>query len=206
MELQQIKKRIKNLYRNISGYSLDENDPYNHLNNFKNKNDVVSTYGEIMPNGVSKIIENLFISKNDVFYDLGCGTGKVVTQFYYQTCVKSSNGVEFSTTRFKDAMKIKNKIENQEGKTERINFFRYNFLNKNLDLSNGTIFYSASTCFEDKTMFKLWEKIHGNPNLNAIILLTEFPSKCDFSRVKRIKDIKVPCSWSPSDAKIYYFK
>jgi SAM-dependent methyltransferase len=206
MELQQIKKRIKNLYSNISGYSLDKNDPYNNLNNFKNKSDVVSTYGEITPNGVSKIIENLFISKNDVFYDLGCGTGKVVTQFYYQTCVKSSNGVEFSTTRFKDAIKIKSKIENQEGKNERINFFRYNFLNKKLDLSNGTIFYSASTCFEDKTMYKLWEKIHGNPNLNAIILLTEFPSKCDLSRVKRIKDINVTCSWSKSNAKIYYFK
>lgn len=206
MKKEQAIKKVKSLYKGVNSYSLDDNDPYNNLDNFKNKHDVVSTYGEILPVGVSKLIENLYISKDDVFFDLGCGCGKVVTQFYYQTCVKESNGIEFSTTRFTQAEKVKQKIKNQEKNANRLNFYRFNFLNKNLDLSKGTIFYSASTCFNNKTMEKIWNKISNNQNLNAIIVLTYFPDSCDFSRVKNTKVIRVPCSWAASDAKIYYFK
>jgi len=201
-EEKEVIKKIKHIYKGIDSYSLDDKDPYNNINKFKNKNDVVATYGEILPAGVCKIINNISIDENDVFFDLGCGCGKVVTQFYYQTCVKSSNGVEFSTTRFSQAKKIKEEIKERD----RLNFYRFNFLNKNLDLSHGTIFYSASTCFSENTMLKIWNKISNNENLNAIIALTSFPENCDFSKVKKTKTIKVPCSWSTSDAIIYYFK
>jgi hypothetical protein len=200
MNKEQAIKKVKSLYAGINSYSLDENDPYNKLKEH-NKNDVVETYGEILPVGVNKIINNLSIDKNDVFFDLGCGCGKVVTQFYYQTYVKSSNGVEFSTTRFSQAQKIKEKIKIT---SDKLNFYRSNFFN--IDLSHGTIFYIASTCFNKETMKKIWDKISNNKNLNAIIVLTKFPKICDFSRVKTTKSIKVPCSWDKSGAKIYYFK
>jgi Histone methylation protein DOT1 len=205
MKKQQAIKKVKSLYTGVNSYSLDENDPYNKLKE-KNKNDVFSTYGEIIPAGVNKIINNISIDENDVFFDLGCGCGKVVTQFYYQTCVKSSNGVEFSTTRFLQAQEIKEKIKKNEVTADRLKFYRSNFVNKNLDLSKGTIFYSCSTCFSDDLMKKIWDKISDNKNLNAIIILKDFPETCDFSRVKRTKSIEVPCTWAKSGAKIYYFK
>ena len=200
MNKEQAIKKIKSLYTEVNSYLLNENDPYNKLKKH-NKNDVVETYGEILPKGVSEIINNISIDKNDVFFDLGCGCGKVVTQFYYQTCVKSSNGVEFSTTRFSQAQEIKEKIKITDN---RLNFYRSNFFNT--DLSHGTIFYIASTCFNKETMKKIWDKISNNKNLNAIIVLTRFPKTCDFSIVKRTKSIEVPCSWAKSGAKIYYFK
>jgi hypothetical protein len=201
-EEKKVIEKIKHIYKGIDSYSLDDKDPYNNLNKFKNKNDVFSTYGEILPIGVCKIIKNISIDKNDVFFDLGCGCGKVVTQFYYQTCVKSSNGVEFSTTRFSQAKKIKEKIK----EADRLNFYRSNFVNKNLDLSHGTIFYTCSTCFSDNLMRKIWKKISNNENLNAIIVLKDFPDNCDFSKVKRTKSIEIPCTWAKTGAKIYYFK
>jgi len=200
MNKEQAIKKVKSLYNGVSSYSLNENDPYNKLKKH-NKNDVFSTYGEILPVGVDRIINNISIDKNDVFFDLGCGCGKVVTQFYYQTCVKSSNGVEFSTTRFSQAQEIKEKIKITDN---RLNFYRSNFFN--IDLSHGTIFYIASTCFNKETMKKIWDKISTNKNLNAIIVLTRFPKTCDFSKVKRTKSIEVPCTWAKSGAKIYYFK
>ena len=202
MNKEQAIKKVKSLYTGVNSYSLDENDPYNKLKE-NNKNDVVETYGEILPKGVDRIINNISIDKNDVFFDLGCGCGKVVTQFYYQTCVKSSNGVEFSTTRFSQAQEIKEKIKITDN---RLNFYRSNFFN--INLSHGTIFYIASTCFNKETMKKIWDKISNNKNLNAIIVLTKFPKTCDFSKVKRKKSIEVPCSWNKSGnyAKIYYFK
>ena len=205
MNKEQAIKKVKSLYTGVSSYSLNENDPYNKLKKH-NKNDVVETYGEILPKGVSEIINNISIDKNDVFFDLGCGCGKVVTQFYYQTCVKSSNGVEFSTTRFSQAQEIKEKIKKNEVIANKLNFYRSSFVNKNLDLSHGTIFYSCSTCFSDNLMEKIWDKISNNKNLNTIIVLRDFPNTCDFSRVKRTKSIEVPCSWAKSGAKIYYFK
>ena len=202
MNKEQAIKKVKSLYSGVNSYSLDNDDPYNKLKEH-NKNDVFSTYGEILPAGVNRIINNISMDKNDVFFDLGCGCGKVVTQFYYQTCVKSSNGVEFSTTRFSQAQEIKEKIKITDN---RLNFYRSNFLKKNLDLSHGTIFYIASTCFNKETMKKIWDKISNNKNLNAIVVLTRFPKTCDFSKVKKTKTIKVPCSWAKSGAKIYYFK
>jgi hypothetical protein len=205
MNKEQSIKKVKSLYAGISSYSLDANDPYNKLKE-QNKNDVFSTYGEILPPGVCKIINNISIDENDVFFDLGCGCGKVVTQFYYQTCVKSSNGVEFSTTRFSQAEKIKEKINKNEATGKRLNFYRSSFVNKNLDLSHGTIFYTCSTCFSDNLMRKIWNKISNNENLNAIIVLKDFPDNCDFAKVKRTKSIEIPCTWAKSGAKIYYFK
>ncbi len=205
MKKQQAIKKVKSLYAEVNSYLLDENDPYNKLKK-NNKNDIVETYGEILPKGVNEIINNISIDKNDVFFDLGCGCGKVVTQFYYQTCVKSSNGVEFSTTRFSQAQEIKEKIKKNEVTADRLKFYRSNFFN--IDMSHGTIFYIASTCFNKETMKKIWDKISNNKNLNAITVLTKFPKTCDFSRVKRNKSIEVPCSWNKSGnyAKIYYFK
>jgi hypothetical protein len=200
MNKEQAIKKVKSLYNGVNSYLLKKNDPYNKLKKH-NKNDVIETYGEILPKGVNEIINNISIDKNDVFFDLGCGCGKVVTQFYYQTCVKSSNGVEFSTTRFSQAQEIKEKIKITDN---RLNFYRSNFFN--IDLSHGTIFYIASTCFNKETMKKIWDKISNNKNLNAIIVLTRFPKTCDFSKVKRTKSIEVPCSWDKSGAKIYYFK
>ena len=201
--IEKIIKKIKKLYKGFHPYSLESNDPYM-LEKNQNNEDLVPTYGEILPNGVNKIINNLKINSNDVFVDLGCGNGKVVLQFYLQTKIKSSLGIEFSTTRINQAIKVKNKIKIKPNK--KINFIRGNFLNQNINLSQGTIFYSASTCFSDDTMIKLWKRIIQNKNLNAIIVLKDFPNFCDFSRVKKTKELNVGCSWAVSQAKIYYFK
>jgi len=200
METTKIIQKIKKLYKNIHGYSLDSNDSY-YSNSSKN-NDLVPTYGEILPNAVTKLINNLEISKNDMFVDLGCGTGKVVLQFHLQTPVHHALDIEFSTTRHKQATSIFEKIKIKKNK--KIECLRGNFLN--LDLSKGTIFYSASTCFSDNTMKKIWNKLMQNKKLNSIIVLKDFPKNVDYSRVKSTKELNVGCSWAISQAKIYYFK
>lgn len=199
--VEKIIKKIKSLYRGYHPYFLEKQDPYLSEKNKRNE-DLVPTYGEILPKGVNKLINHLKINKNDVFVDLGCGNGKVVLQFCLQTQVKNCIGIEFSSTRIKQALEIKNKIKEKN----RMNYIRGNFLNKKIDFSSGTIFYSASTCFADETMMKIWKKIMQNKNLNAIIVLKDFPSSCDFSRVKGTKELNVGCSWAVSEAKIYYFK
>ena len=110
MHSKKITQRIKNLYKNLHPYSLDYDDAYYKDKN-QNKTDIDSTYGEILPNAVSKLINNLTIKEDDVFVDLGCGNGKVVVQFYLQTPVKESLGIEFSTTRYNQAKKVLENIK-----------------------------------------------------------------------------------------------
>ena len=71
MNKEQAIKKVKSLYTGINSYLLKKNDPYNKLKEH-NKNDVIETYGEILPKGVNEIINNISIDKNDVFFDLGC--------------------------------------------------------------------------------------------------------------------------------------
>lgn len=54
MNKEQSIKKVKSLYAGISSYSLDANDPYNKLKE-QNKNDVFSTYGEILPLASAKL-------------------------------------------------------------------------------------------------------------------------------------------------------
>ena len=60
MNKEQAIKKVKSLYTGVNSYSLDENDPYNKLKE-NNKNDVVETYGEILPKFFDIIINNIFI-------------------------------------------------------------------------------------------------------------------------------------------------
>ena len=62
---------------------------------------VAGTYGEIKSDGIRNAIKDLDISKDDIMYDLGCGTGKVVTQFAYETLCNSCNGIELGERRYK---------------------------------------------------------------------------------------------------------
>jgi|688.fasta_scaffold200710_2 hypothetical protein len=198
-------KMTKALYKGISSWETEKDDPIRKLSKDKKK-EIEECYGETRPSGVTTIINKLKIDKDDVFFDLGCGGGKVVTQFYFQTPAKSCNGVEYSTTRYKNAHFIKALV--LSGKTKlpnkSLNFFNESFLDT--DLSKGTIFYIANTLFSQKLNKKIWDKIYKNKNLKAIIALHGMPDTCDKSKVIDEKYFSVPCTWTNSCCYIYYFK
>ena len=197
-----IYKKIKNLYSNYNGYSLENKDTY-YKKKAKNNSDLASTYGEIVPQAVSKMIDIFKVNENDVFFDLGCGNGKVVTQYYLETNCAASYGVEFSTTRYKQCLEIKEKIKKENAR--QIDFFRGNFAKPKIDLSKGTLFYLCSTCFSSDVMYKIWTKINQSKNLKAIMALTRFPENCDFSRLKHQESTDFKCTWATSTGYIYWF-
>ncbi len=197
---------IDKIYEGVNSYGIDQNDSINTLKKSE-KNKVFSTYGEILPSSVSKMIKNLFIDHNDVFYDLGSGSGKVVIQFYLQTPVKKAIGVEISSKRYYQSEQMMKVVKNEfKLKNKKLGFMHENIVSKKLSYKDGTIFYLCSTCFDDKLMKSIFNKITKEAkNLKAIVSLRPFPDTCDVSRFTKKKNIKLPCTWAKdTDAVIYY--
>ena len=87
MEVFQIK--IKNIFTSFLAPIKTQEDL-----ELSKKNNVTNTYGTITPDGIKTLIDNLDISKDDSFIDLGSGI-EMVIQFAINTNVKKADGVEF---------------------------------------------------------------------------------------------------------------
>ena len=187
---------IDKIYKSHSGFGLKHTDKAYQLSGNK---DVFTTYGELLPSSVSKLINHLNIDGNDVFYDFGSGTGKVVAQMYIETPVKKAVGIEISDDRYNISTQIKEKLKNEfYSKHKRIKFINDNFLN--VDTTDGTIFYMCSTCFSDDLMNKLHEKMTKSPNLKTVITLKPLTN----SEIQPT-ELSLPTSWSRNGSSCYVY-
>jgi len=59
-----------------------------------------SVYGEVLPHGIATYLEAIPIQAGDIFYDLGCGTGKVVVQAALSSKFRRAVGIELLTSRY----------------------------------------------------------------------------------------------------------
>lgn len=189
-------KYINKLYSNTTGFKLADNDKLHSANNTE---DVFSTYGEITPSAVSEMIASINVNNDDVFYDLGSGTGKVPVQFYLETPVKKAVGVELGTHRYTVSMNVKNFIDtNFYSKYKTLEFINENM--KEVDLSDATIVYMCSTCFSDKLLMDMYDKLKYNTNLKYIISLKEIPGlKSTFKK-------KLPMTWNPQGSDTHFYE
>ncbi len=160
-------------------------------------------YGEIPPDSLQIVMEYVRKpTKDDVFYDLGCGVGGAVLWVYLNFPVKKSAGIELCSSRFNDAhialKRFKNKNLLESGRTLEILFGDM----LQADLHDATIIYSCSTCFPDELMDELMEKLATlKPGL-IFITLKELPANYKNFGFKAIVDsttdkkLILPMTWS----------
>ena len=118
-----------------------------------------SVYGEITRNSVDNIVktfENHFNS-NAVFYDLGCGFGKMVIHIGIKYGIKKSCGIELFKGRIDCAKELKKTYCND---FDNIQFIEGDFLKMNL--SDATIVYMDNTMYESDITLKILNKIPKN--------------------------------------------
>lgn len=159
------------------------------------------TYGEITPEGASMLIKEYKLNGNDVFYDLGCGVGKLVFQVLLEGGVKKSIGIELSPTRIKYAKDAQEKLKDilSTHKCGIIDFLEQNMLDA--DLSDATALYVASTCFSDDVMTQLAKKLSTlKPGLR-LVTLTKLPTLYNF---RLDKQLTIPMTWSPNSTAYVY--
>lgn len=185
---------------------------------YKDKNGVISeeekkiiaeqgcatVYGEILPTSLKTLLDDLRITSNDVFYDLGSGIGKVTIQAYLDYPFKKAVGIELSPTRCNHAisaynmLKIKNAIAHH-----RTLEFKIEDITKS-DLNDATVIFMCSTCFPDDLMVKLTKKLSTlKSGLKVLTLkLLSTPEKYGF---KQIKEYNLPMTWS-STTPVYSYQ
>ena len=122
--------------------------------------DIVSVgsegYGETGYLSMERIIDYFYdyFNEKTVFYDLGCGTGKIVYHVGLAYPVKKSCGIEFSKERCATAMRISEKYSI---KSEKISIINKNILD--CDISDATVIYIDNTLFPKLINEKIYDII-----------------------------------------------
>ncbi len=155
--------------------------------------DVSLTYGETSWKGMIEIIKYLEIKKKDIFYDLGCGSGKFVFLINLKFGIRSI-GID----QIESFIKISN-IVTKKLQLENICFFNDDFLTENI--YDGSIFYITATCFDEELMSKIIKKMKKIKTGAKVVVITQ-PLDCE--HLELYKTMKCNFSWARDN--VYFYK
>jgi SAM-dependent methyltransferase len=132
---------LQSLYKGVDGFEISRAEEQRVRASRSS-----ATYGEIMPASTFRLLEELELGDRDVFYDLGCGVGKVVVAAALATCARRCVGIELAAGRLACARAIATRAA-REG-----HFARRRVLLRHADiarssLDDATVLYTCSTAF-----------------------------------------------------------
>lgn len=177
---------INRIYKDIEGFEIPKYDA-SHVR----KSQGSPIYGEINHAALNKLLKHLKLSTNDVFYDLGSGVGKVITQTLLTTPIKLAVGIELSKSRHEGAVIALKRAASYEPSINQ----RVKLINKDLltvDLSAATVIYTCSTAFSQSFMNKLTKRLASFKHSYRLISLQDLPEHPDF---KLEAKLRLDMSW-----------
>lgn len=159
-------------------------------------------YGEILPQGVDKILSKLVFQSDDIFMDFGSGKGKLVNQIFLQSPVREASGIELNEFLHQQAMsaakQIKVDLPECFANQRILSFIHGNFLN--FPNKNATIGFINSICFKPRLLESLGILLNELKSLRIILTLRPMVSLTSF----RFKfSFKIECSWDSSLCYLY---
>ena len=151
-------------------------------------------YGEITYDSAAHILEDLNLSRQDVFYDLGSGVGKLVMQAYMTTPVKRSVGVELSTTRHKiaETTRAQAATDDHISNTRELTFLNQNINSANL--SDVTVCFISGLTFPPQLIQGVMDRLSALDHPVKVISVLPLPEHKQFTL---IKTYNLPMSWAP---------
>lgn len=151
-----------------------------------------STYGEITFDALKTIHDDLGLTSNDYWFDLGSGMGKVVLHTAMTTPARCC-GVELSTTRISHARDALSQLINNHNLdlAKKVQFRNENIAT--VDLSGATIVYMCSTCYSEKLMRDI---INNVCQLKPGTRLLTLKSAPEHPALKYIKTYSLRMTWS----------
>lgn len=181
---------IKECYKDISGFGIDSQESM--LISSKGGN---ATYGEIKFASLQSILNDLNLTKDDVFYDLGSGVGKVCMQVALMTPARAV-GVELSKTRIKKAHEALRRLEKHYKLRPRIEFREEDIVETNL--KKAAVVFTCSTCFSEKLLTTIVEKCKKTAGTVRLISLKSLPG------LSPVKVYQLPMTWI-AQTNVYYY-
>lgn len=158
-------------------------------------------YGTTPWRSFMKIADSLKITPEDVFIELGCGTGHLCF-FMNQAYGIRSQGIEIMANFVQSANQICQELGKQGLDFKQLKFYNLDFFSS--DLSRGTIFYIAGTCFPDDYRERLLEKIAAEaPDDSTVITLTHEIQHSAYHFSHKVAGV---FSWGRDKALVYRVK
>ncbi len=152
-----------------------------------------TVYGELTPRGVQRMLKFLKLTEKDVFYDLGSGVGKAVLQVAMTVPIKKCVGIEIVQSRFEASQQAKREAKAQGLLLAGQTAFRHeSFFDS--DLKGATVIYVASTCFNDRMMQLMANKVSNLSQPVTLISLQGFAR--NHRGLEFTGTLKLDASWS----------
>lgn len=159
------------------------------------------TYGEILPQSATPLINYLNLSPADSFLDLGSGLGKLLLQVFLETSVQKAIGIEIDGSlnqQAQTACDIARKELPEFFINREINFIHSDFLK--CDLPAVTHVLIASPCFTPSLLECLVAKLNEIDSIQCLISLRPLLT---LNKLKFYKTMRLECSWDSALAYIY---
>jgi precorrin-6B methylase 2 len=202
------KSRIKlfnEIYHDIDGFSVSKET----RENLNVHHDESLTYGEVEFMSFKEIIELANPRQNDIFYDLGAGTGKAVIIAAMCFDFSACKGIELLEPVFQlscqalDNLKIKvnqdkNRILRAIKHLPEIKFYNQNFIKA--DFSRANIIFINATCYPIDFWNELIQKFNKLADGTRIIITSK---KIDSPLFKQIYSGSHLMSWGMNSVRIY---
>jgi SAM-dependent methyltransferase len=186
MRRQDVLARVRRIYRSIDGFGIPREDE-----RIVARSRSSATYGELMPTATVRLLEQLALTRRDVFYDLGAGVGKVVLLAAATTPVARAVGVELSPERVaRGQSTLAAAVTEGIPGARRATLIEADMLRCPLD--DATVVYTCSTAFPSAFMRRLARRLAQLPRLRAVVSLQ------DFDRVRGFELSEIPrldASW-----------
>jgi len=172
MQYRKIQPIFTKLYKDVNAFEIS----VDHRNEQKIKSDEF-TYGEIVPSSFAEIMSIVKPRSNEIFYDLGCGSGKVVflAALLYDDLI--IRGVEVLPPLHELCLELKQKLKgiisksrNFKGRPLPIEFINEDLIT--MDYSDGDIVFLNATCYEDDTWGKKICKNLDKLKVGARVIMT----------------------------------
>lgn len=180
------------LYHNIQGHGVNDRQDKN----------VSETYGEILYESVDKLLSDIPLSDQDVFFDLGSGLGKIVIQVFLTSPVKEACGIEIIPELYAQSLMAAEKVQHElpgfYEKERKLTFLLGSFLD--LPLTKATVILMGSLCFSPKLLGAVGEILDGLPHLHSVFSLRPIHT---LKRLSLKKIIRIQCSWDVALCYVY---
>lgn len=163
---------------------------------------LAQTSGEILYPSITKLLQHISITDQDVFVDLGSGRGKIAFQVLLTHCVKKIMAIEIRRDLHQQAIqawqRMQHDLSDCLSSLPSIELLLGDFLK--IPLTDATIALINATCFGHQLLAQLADIIEATPSIHTVLSLRPL---ANLQRLTCQKIITVQCSWDSALCYVY---
>ncbi|OQS05215.1 histone methyltransferase [Thraustotheca clavata] len=166
------------------------------------------TYGEVLPEAfTSSIIPFLSLEASDVFYDLGCGTGKIVVQVALETTLRDARGIELMLNRVVEGQRALDRLQStypEHISTKSISILQGDICHSatQVAMMDATVVFINNVLFPPEVMSAVCDLLKQLKNLKRVVTMKKICERHREGRCRRDGNACVLFNDPPVQAKV----